>query len=485
MARNQSGCPVLDYQFCTGADGPFHVEDQVSEMTDIIQRDGLRVVVGLGKTGLSCVRFLRSKGYPVAVNDTRNDPPGLAELKEKYPEVSFSLGRLDESLLMSAVEIICSPGVSIKEPELLAARVNGGIPVVGDVELFAREVSVPVIAITGSNAKSTVTTLVGEMAVSAGLNPGVGGNLGLPVLDMLQEGGKDIYVLELSSFQLETTSSLAPLVATVLNISEDHMDRYTSMVEYHQAKHRIFRNCKHCVVNRDDALTSPLVPESVSVTSFGLSRPDIKDFGVVEENGERFLARGSQKLMAVSDLKIFGDHNVANALAAIAIGEAAGFSVPAMTDTLREFSGLKHRCQLVLNERGVSWYNDSKGTNVGATLAAVSGLGSAIKGRLLLIAGGVGKGQDFSPLSSPLVACGKALILIGEDGRKIGAAVDSAVEHHYSVSLRDAVELAKSLASPGDAVLLSPACASFDMFKNYEDRGDQFVALVREICSRH
>lgn len=448
----------------------------------MIQRDGLRVVVGLGKTGLSCVRFLKSRGYPVAVNDTRDNPPGLAELRAEFPDVQVSLGRLDEQLLLSAREIVASPGISIKEPELVSARLNAGIPVVGDIEVFVREVSAPIVAITGSNAKSTVTTLVGLMAQNAGIDTGVGGNLGLPVLDMLREKGEQaLYVLELSSFQLETTHSLKAAVAVVLNMSEDHMDRYDSMREYHAAKHRIFRNCQRFVVNRDDALTRPLIAENIPNVSFGLNAPDLNQFGVLVEGGEKWLARGREKLLPVSAMKIRGDHNVANALAALALGEAVNLPLDVMLATLREFRGLPHRCELVAEKDGVAWYNDSKGTNVGSTLAAINGLGNAVRGKLILIAGGVGKGQDFMPLSAPLVKYAKALVLIGEDGPKIGAAVADSVQKVNAATLRDAIEKCRALAADGDAVVLSPACASFDMFKNYEDRGQQFVATVRDV----
>lgn len=448
----------------------------------MIQRDGLRVVVGLGKTGLSCVRFLKSRGYPVAVNDTRDNPPGLAELRAEFPDVQLSLGKLDEQLLLSAREIVASPGISVKEPELVSARLNAGIPVVGDIEVFVREVSAPIIAITGSNAKSTVTTLVGEMARNAGIDTGVGGNLGLPVLDMLREQGEQaLYVLELSSFQLETTHSLRAAVAVVLNISEDHMDRYDSIQEYHAAKHRIFRNCRRFVVNRDDPLTRPLIADSTPNVSFGLNAPDLNQYGVLVEGGEKWLARGREKLLPVSAMKIRGDHNVANALAALALGDAVDLPMDVMLQTLREFRGLPHRCELVAEKDGVAWYNDSKGTNVGSTLAAINGLGNAVRGKLVLIAGGVGKGQDFTPLSAPLVKYARALVLIGEDGPRIGAAVADSVQKVAAITLRDAVEKARALAADGDAVVLSPACASFDMFKNYEDRGQQFVATVRDV----
>lgn len=450
----------------------------------LIQRGGLRVVVGLGKTGLSCVRFLKSRGYPVAVNDTRENPPGLAELRMEFPDVEVSLGCLDENLLLQAKEIVVSPGVSIREPELLSARLHAGIAVVGDIDIFCREVSAPIIAITGSNAKSTVTTLVGLMAQNAGIDVGVGGNLGTPVLDMLREKGEQaLYVLELSSFQLETTHALKAAVAVVLNISEDHMDRYASMQDYHQAKHRIFRNCQRYVVNRDDALTAPLIEDRIAKTSFGLGAPDLNQFGVLVDAGEKYLARGREKLMPVRDMKIRGDHNVANVLAALALGEAVNLPMNVMLQTVREFAGLPHRCELVTEHDGIAWYNDSKGTNVGSTLAAINGLGAAITGKLVLIAGGVGKGQDFSPLSVPLMKYARALVLIGEDGPKIDAAVSGSVMKVGATSLRDAVEKAKALAGSGDAVLLSPACASFDMFRNYEDRGQQFVATVNAVVN--
>lgn len=449
-------------------------------MAALIQREGLRVVVGLGKTGLSCVRFLRSLGYQVAVNDTRDNPPNLAELHAEFPEVVVSLGKLDEQLLLQAHEIISSPGISINEPELLSARLNAGIKIIGDIELFCRAVDKPIVAITGSNAKSTVTTLVGLMAQNAGINVAVGGNLGTPVLELLQQSA-DLYVLELSSFQLETTHSLRAAAAVVLNISEDHMDRYANMQAYHQAKHRIYRHCHFYVTNRQDLLTTPLLPEAIPHTSFGLDKPDLNTYGVIREQGISYLAKGQTKLLASHEMGIFGEHNIANALAAVALGEAVNIPMSAMLQTLKEFTGLKHRCQLVTKHQGVAWYNDSKGTNVGATLAAINGLGAAISGKVLLIAGGVGKGQDFSPLSSALAQYGKVVILLGEDATKIDAAVTAQVAKIHVQSLAAAVEQAAQLAQQGDAVLLSPACASFDMFKHYEDRGEQFVALVQSI----
>ena len=451
-------------------------------MAGVIQREGLRVVVGLGKTGLSCVRFLRALGYQVAVNDTRLTPPNLAELNAEFPEVEVSLGRLDEALLLRAQEIITSPGISINEPELLSVRVNAGISVIGDIELFCRATTKPIVAITGSNAKSTVTTLVGLMAENAHIKVGVGGNLGTPVLELL-DPETELYILELSSFQLETTHSLKAAAAIVLNVSEDHMDRYANMQAYHQAKHRVYRNCQFYITNRQDPLTVPLLPEAIPHTSFGLDAPDLKTYGVIREAGQSYLAKGREKLLLASEMGIFGEHNIANALAALALGEAVDIPMPVMLQTLKEFKGLPHRCQLVSKHQDVAWYNDSKGTNVGATLAAIDGLGAAITGKVILIAGGVGKGQDFKPLSPALAKYGKAVILIGEDASKIDAAITANVDKVYATTLVDAVQQAQTLASAGDAVLLSPACASFDMFKHYEDRGQQFVSAVVTVTS--
>jgi UDP-N-acetylmuramoylalanine--D-glutamate ligase len=310
--------------------------------------------------------------------------------------------------------------------------------------------------------------------------------LGTPALALL-DNDPELIVLELSSFQLETTSSLGAAVAVVLNISEDHMDRYADMLAYHQAKHRIFQNCKRFVTNRDDPLTQPLVADAVGKQSFGLSAPDINEFGILRDlDGTIWLARGRHRLMNANEMKIRGNHNVANALAALALGEAVGLPMDAMLDTLRQFAGLAHRCQFVAEQAQVSYYNDSKGTNVGATLAAIEGLGGSLaahQGRVVVILGGVGKGQDFSPLLPALQRYGRGAVLIGEDASKIAQQIAGAVDVSHADSLADALAQARQQAIAGDAVLLSPACASFDMFLNYEDRGDQFVACVQGTSS--
>ncbi len=457
----------------------------------LIQRGGLRVVAGLGKTGVSVVKYLVGQGYTVAVTDTRMDPPGLADLPEG---VDCHLGGLDAELLCKAEEIILSPGLALQEPAVQAA-LAAGVSVVGDIQLLRRATQAPIVAITGSNAKSTVTTLVGEMAADAGVRVAVGGNLGKPALELL-DNDPELIVLELSSFQLETTQNLAAAVAVVLNISEDHMDRYTGMVDYHAAKHRIFQQCQRYVINREDILTRPLIADETPKSSFGLNAPDINDYGVLNDNdGTAWLAKGRTRLMKTAEMKIQGNHNVANALAALALGEAVGLPMASMLDTLRKFPGLAHRCQFVAEQQGVRYYNDSKGTNVGATLAAVEGLGAALAangvdrengqlgGKVTIILGGVGKGQNFEPLARPLARYARAVILIGEDAGVIESAIAPAVTAdgvplRHATTLLDAVSQSRAVSQAGDVVLLSPACASFDMFLSYEDRGRQFEQLV-------
>lgn len=442
----------------------------------LIASDHFRIVVGLGKSGMSLVRFLARQGLPFAVVDTRANPPELATLRAQFPQVEVRYGELDVDYLCRASELLVSPGLAIATPALQAAA-ERGVKLSGDIDLFARYAKAPIIAITGSNAKSTVTTLVGEMAAAAGKKVAVGGNLGTPALDLLDDE-IELYVMELSSFQLETTDQLNAEVATCLNISEDHMDRYASLAAYHLAKHRIFRGARQVVVNRDDALSRPLVAEQLPCWTFGLSKPDFKRFGLLEENGEKYLAYQFDALLAVSELKIRGAHNQSNALAALALGHAVGLPMDAMLSTLREFAGLAHRCQWVGERQTVSYYDDSKATNVGAALAAIEGLGADISGKLVLIAGGDGKGADFSALKKPVGAFCRAVVLLGRDAELLAAALGDAAPLINVQTLEEAVQRASELAEAGDAVLLSPACASLDMFKNFEERGRLFAQAV-------
>ena len=446
----------------------------------LIASDHFRIVVGLGKSGMSLVRFLAQRGVSFAVADTRDNPPELATLRRDYPQVDVRCGELDVDFLCRADELYVSPGLALATPALQAAAARG-VKLSGDIDLFARNAKAPIVAISGSNAKSTVTTLVGEMAAAAGKRVAVGGNLGTPALDLLSDD-VELYVMELSSFQLETTNQLGAEVATVLNVSEDHMDRYSGLPAYHLAKHRIFRGAKQVVVNRQDALTRPLMGEGLPCWTFGLSAPDFKAFGVREENGEKYLAFEFQNLMPVRELKVRGAHNQANALAALALGHAVGLPFDAMLSSLRTFTGLEHRCQWVRELDGVSYYNDSKATNVGAALAAIDGLGADMDGKLVLIAGGDGKGADFSGLRDSVAKYCRAVVLMGRDADLIAAALGDAVPQVRVGSLDDAIARSRSLAHTGDAVLLSPACASFDMFKNYEERGHLFARAVEALA---
>ena len=436
------------------------------------------VVVGLGVTGMSVIRHLVTKGWEVCVTDTRADPPGLAALRDFAPSVRASLGGLDQEMLAGADCVVASPGLSLQEPFFVAARAHG-IPVIGDIELFARSGARPVVGITGTNGKSTVTTLVAQMARRAGVDARAGGNLGPPALQLLAGAPAGLYVLELSSYQLETTDSLELAAAVVLNVTPDHLDRYADLAGYAAAKARIYQRCAIAVVNCDDAAVPPMVRGGQRRLGFSLRENAGADFHLLEREGRRYLARQGEPLLALDELKIVGDHNAANALAALALGEALGLSRDAMLDALREFRGLPHRAEWVADRRGVRYVNDSKGTNVGATLAAVSGF----PGPLLLIVGGDGKNQDFAPLAGAFAGKVRRALLIGRDAKRIATALQGVCELEFCDSLEAAVVAAARAARPGDTVLLSPACASLDMFRDYAHRGAVFAAAVQELAA--
>lgn len=441
---------------------------------------GKRVlVVGLGLSGASALRYLAREGAEVLVTDSRPAPVGVDALKALFQKAEFRLGGFDAPEPLSQfVEAVVSPGVDLRDPfiqKLRAAR----LPIIGDIELFARAAKAPVIGITGSNGKSTVTTLVGEMARAAGIKVAVGGNLGTPALDLLPEEPK-LYVLELSSFQLDTTHTLRCKAAAVLNISEDHLDRHGTMEAYAAAKARIFNGCEVAVINRDDASTRRGSDQARRKLSFGLDAARAPgEFGLAELRGEVALASARDRLLPINQLKIAGLHNAANALAALALIEAADLPRAAALKALQEFRGLPHRCMLVSQIAGASYYNDSKGTNVGSTLAAIRGLPAPV----VWLGGGQGKGQDFSPLATALAEKGAAAVLFGEDASKIEAAIFGSVPVYREATLQAALQRAHSLALPGTSVLLSPACASFDQFKSYVDRGEQFEAAVKALAA--
>lgn len=444
-----------------------------------VQND-FRVIVGLGKTGFACARFLGNHKIPFAVTDSRMDPPYLAQFQTDFPQARIKVGGFDKDLLQQATELIISPGISLKEP-LIAERLAAGIPCVGDIELFARYAKAPICAITGSNAKSTVTALVHSMAQTAKLNVKIGGNFGIPALDLIDTHEPDFYVIELSSFQLETTYSLHALASSILNISPDHMDRYNHLDDYVAAKQRIYNNTTFAIINREDKQTHVHSATVKEVITFGLSKPNQGEFGLIKEGEGIFLAYGPEKLIAAKDVGLKGKHNWVNALAALALGSAMRIPMHAMVDTLKSFSGLPHRCQWVAEKNGVDWYNDSKGTNVGAAVAAIEGLGSAITGKITLIAGGLGKEADFSLLAEPVKKYVSQVILIGKDAPMIADALHEQTQLVFAETMSEAILIAAKTTQLGGCVLLSPACASFDMFRNYEHRGEVFMQWVREL----
>jgi len=434
------------------------------------------VIVGLGRTGLSCARYLNARGIEFAVTDSRAQPPEADALRQLAPQVEMRFGGFDTKLLDGASEIVVSPGVSLREPFLVQAAARG-VSIVGDIELFARAAQAPVAAITGTNGKSTVTTLVANMAQSCGTRVLAGGNLGRPALDLLAEPVPQLYVLELSSFQLDTTHSLSPRVASVLNVTSDHMDRYATLEEYADSKARIFDRSDVAIVNLDDAAVRAMRGRSPRTVGFSLLRDPVADFYAVHEDGDAILMRGDQEVVRMSELKIAGLHNASNALAALAMADALGLPTEPCVQALREFPGLPHRSQWIADIGGVRFFDDSKGTNVGATLAAVAGM----SGSLVLIAGGQGKGQDFKPLAQALRGKVRHVVLIGQDAKQVDAVLKGVATTEFARDMDDAVQLAANAARSGETVLLSPACASLDMFRDYAHRGDVFAAAVRRL----
>jgi len=437
------------------------------------------LIIGLGQTGLSCARFLMGKGHVVAMMDTREHPPGLDIVQTELPEVLIQTGGLNRDVMLKSDSIILSPGVDPRLPEIRAAR-EQGIEIIGDIELFTRYVDEPVIAITGSNGKSTVTTMLAEMAVMAGKHVQVGGNLGTPALALITDPKPDFYILELSSFQLETVSTLNAYAAVVLNISPDHLDRYDDVQHYQEAKAKVYAGSGTMVMNRDDELVNSWSSVNRNQIGFTLKSPTDNEFGVINEAGERYLAYGHQRLIATTALQVTGEHNIANVLAALALGQAMALPMPAMLEAAKQYRGLPHRCQLVADNQGVQWINDSKATNVGACIAAIKGLVS--ERNIILIAGGVGKDQDFSDLTPVFDVDVKAVILIGQDAQQISVVTPKPVTQYSAIDMTEAVKQAKTIAMSGDIVLLSPACASFDMYNGYGERGEAFIRAVEVLC---
>lgn len=455
--------------------------------------NGLQVVVGLGQSGLSAAQYLVEQGYHVAVTDSQS-MPALADKLPAAVEIR-QFGAIDAELLQQATRIIISPGISLDTEAVAAAR-RVNIPVVSDIQLFCEACTVPIVAITGSNAKSTVTTLVGQMAADAGVNVGVGGNIGVPALSLLANKDMALAVLELSSFQLETITNLGAQVATVLNMSPDHLDRHGDMLGYHQAKHRIFQGAKSVVINREDPLTHPLVADNLPRLSTGIHAPDKGNYGLITDpNGEIYLARGTERLLSADKLIIKGRHNLLNAQAALALGELVELPLDSMLTTLQQFTGLEHRGQYIATVANIDYFNDSKGTNIGSTMAAIEGLGAVYApkdGKLLLILGGQGKGQQFGELTPYINQYVSQVLFIGEDSALIkehlcAADLSDEVVLHQCDTLESAFttiqQVTASSLSQVQAVLLSPACASFDQFNSYAERGEHFSKLVKQLDS--
>ena len=432
------------------------------------------LVLGLGATGLSVARYLKRAGRKAVFLDSREEPPGLEELDEFWPDAERELG--SSELPTHVGRVIVSPGIADNDPLVEAAR-DAGLEVISDIELFAREAKAPFVGVTGSNGKSTVTTLLYHMCRAAGHSTLAGGNLGEPALDLLAEEEPDLYVLELSSFQLQRTKSLPAKVAVLLNVTPDHLDWHASEEEYRESKYRIFREAESAVINREDDEAAVRTKHIDRVISFGLDAPDDGHYGIRREDDEVFLAHGDHVLLAVGELALFGLHNQANALAALAAGELLGLDLQSMLQVLCEFPGLPHRMQFVRRVSAVNYVNDSKATNVAAAIASIQ----SVEGMLVLIAGGEGKGGDFAALAEPLENKLRAAVLIGRDAEAIESALDTIVPTYFARDMDDAVQQAAAFAEPDDTVLLAPACASFDQFDNYAARGDAFCRAVEAL----
>jgi UDP-N-acetylmuramoylalanine--D-glutamate ligase len=433
------------------------------------------LVVGLGATGASVARYLTALGERVRVIDSRPHPPGLDELETACPGVAVAVASLDERWLDGASRVILSPGLPYDLPLANEAR-RRGLAVIGDIELFALAARAPVVAVTGSNGKSTVTTLAARLLEAQGMRAPAGGNLGPPALDLLDLPA-DAYVLEISSFQMETTDSLAPLAAAVLNLSPDHLDRHGTLERYAELKEKLLHAAERGVVNADDPIAAAMGARHAQVVPFSVARELAHGYSVVTRAGERWLARDGAPLVRAAELKLRGTHNEANALAALALTEPLTTNLPAALGALRTFPGLPHRCQHVADRRGVAYVDDSKGTNVGATLAALNGFA----GPMVLIAGGLSKGQDFAPLAAGARGKLRAAVLIGAAAPELEQVLQGVCPTVRATDMADAVERAAGLAVRGDTVLLSPACASQDMFRDYRERGELFARAAEAL----
>ena len=448
-------------------------------MTEMIATSNRRAVIGAGITGRSVARFLKSREIPFDWYDTRD------ELQDADIDSALRLGEISDNQLVGYDELIVSPGIAKSESYLAAAEAAGS-KIVGDIEIFARQVEAPIAAITGSNGKTTVTSLLAEVAKACGVNAVAAGNLGEPVLDQLDRD-YDLFVLELSSFQLETTNSLRSEVAVILNISPDHMDRYDSMISYHAAKQRIHTGAVTVISNRDDLLTQPMIADSQQHKSFGLDQPDLGHYGIRKKQSEQYVAYGLEILFPLSQMKLQGEHNLANAMVVLAMADALGLDRDTAIEVICQFSGLPHRCELIAENKNIRWVNDSKATNTGATIAAINSMtgltekSGSQQSKLILIAGGQTKNQDFRDFAEIASKKVKHFILLGEGAALLADAIGSPASIFHVENMQEAVYRAQEITESGDCVLLSPACASFDQFASYQDRGNQFRECVEAL----
>ena len=428
------------------------------------------LVVGLGNTGISVAHYLHGLGFKFAIIDSRDKPPMMEEFFQQMPDTPVFTGGFDEAAFQVATHLVVSPGVSLNELAIIKAIANGA-KIVSDIDLFACSTDAPIVAITGSNGKSTVTTMLGEMVKAAGIAVGVGGNLGTPALDLLALNAQ-FYVLELSSFQLERTSALNATAATVLNISADHLDRHADLADYARQKQRVFRGDGVMVINADDPVVSAMRCDARKMLTFSIN--NTADFYLAEHDGSEYLMHNESPLMPLAELPLEGRHNAANALVALALGDSIGLDAQIMCAALRKFKGLSHRMQRVAEIRGVTWVNDSKATNIGACVAALQGYAR----KVVLIAGGDAKGADMNELTPAIKEKAKSVVLMGKDAGLIKQALNDCVPVYSADNMTQAVQIAAGLADAGESVLLSPACASLDQYKNYQDRGDKFTKAV-------
>jgi len=434
------------------------------------------LVVGLGNTGVSVAHYLQGLKFNFAIIDSRANPPMMDEFFQQMPDTPVFTGGFDEAAFEVATHLVVSPGVSLNEQAIIKAIANGS-KIVSDIDLFVCSVNAPIVAISGSNGKSTVTTMLGEMVEAAGIQVGVGGNLGTPALDLLALNAH-MYVLELSSFQLERTSVLNAVAATVLNVSADHLDRHANLAEYAREKQRIFRGTGIMVINVDDPVVQAMQLADRKTVTFSINKT--ADFYLAYQGDMEYLMHHESCLMPLADLPLEGRHNAANALAALALGVSVGLDEQIMCEALRKFKGLSHRMQRVAEIRGVSWVNDSKATNIGACVAALQGYAR----KVILIAGGDAKGADMNELTPVIKEKAKYVVLIGKDADLIKQALNGCVPVYSANNMEQAVQIAAGLAAAGESVLLSPACASIDQYKNYQDRGEKFTQAVLALAER-